>query len=168
MQNINEDVLQKLCDSTLFNQNLPIAFESSVSSFAISDSDENAFITRGEFLSLVMKTLKIDYNVKNTGAGEMFFAIGSHEAYYTPEGIEDYDVIFSEPQTLDATQIFGKYLGDEKLPIIKDSTVLPLYEKYFIIDALVFEDIKFSSAVLKNRKTGRRPDNNPTGNRGTG
>lgn len=42
MQAIDEDVFQKVCDSLLFNQNLPIAFESSVSSFAISDADETA------------------------------------------------------------------------------------------------------------------------------
>ena len=42
MQSIDEDTFQKLCDSMLFNQNLPIAFESSVSSFAISENDENA------------------------------------------------------------------------------------------------------------------------------
>ncbi len=40
MQSIDEDVFQKLCDSMLFNQNLPIAFESSMSSFSISDKDE--------------------------------------------------------------------------------------------------------------------------------
>jgi len=42
MQSIDEAVLQKICDSMLFNQNLPIAFESSVSSFAISENDDNA------------------------------------------------------------------------------------------------------------------------------
>lgn len=42
MQGIDEDVFQKLCDSMLFNQNLPIAFESSISSFSISDADEMA------------------------------------------------------------------------------------------------------------------------------
>lgn len=42
MQNIDEAVLQELCDSMLFNQNLPIAFESSVSSFAISENDDSA------------------------------------------------------------------------------------------------------------------------------
>ncbi len=106
--------------------------------------------------TLEEKTLKIDYNVKNTGKGNMYFGIGCHEAYYTPEGIEDYDVIFDEPQTLCATQVFGAALADIKVPIIKDCTVLPLYEKFFTIDALVFEDIQFSSAVLKNRKTGRK------------
>ena len=42
MQGIDEEVFQKLCDSLLFNQNLPIAFESAVSSFSISDGDETA------------------------------------------------------------------------------------------------------------------------------
>lgn len=42
MQGIDEEVFQKLCDSLLFNQSLPIAFESSISSFAISNADSNA------------------------------------------------------------------------------------------------------------------------------
>lgn len=42
MQDIDEEVFQKLCDVMLFNSELPIAFESSVSSFSISDTDENA------------------------------------------------------------------------------------------------------------------------------
>ena len=42
MQYVDENVFEELCDSMLFNQNLPIAFESSVSSFAISEDDENA------------------------------------------------------------------------------------------------------------------------------
>lgn len=42
MQSIDETVLQEVCDSMLFNQNLPIAFESSFSNFSISESDEQA------------------------------------------------------------------------------------------------------------------------------
>lgn len=42
MQNIDEEVFQKLCNSMLFNQNLPIAFESSMSNFLISEADEVA------------------------------------------------------------------------------------------------------------------------------
>ena len=42
MQSIDEEVFQEICDSMLFNQNLPIAFESSVSSFSISEEDETS------------------------------------------------------------------------------------------------------------------------------
>lgn len=101
------------------------------------------------------KTLKIDYSVKNLSSDTMYFNIGSHEAYYTPEGIEDYDVIFPQNETLSSCGLYGNLLTEQMLPIIKDSSVLPLYDKYFTIDALVFTDLKSRSAVLRNRKTGR-------------
>lgn len=103
--------------------------------------------------TLESKTVITQYKIDNKTDGPMYFSIGSHEAYYTPEGIEDYDVIFPERTTLDATVICGNLLSHNKLPIIKNSTVLPLYDKYFLIDALVFENIKTKSATLRNRKT---------------
>lgn len=42
MQDIDEDVFTKLCKANLFNQELPIAFESSMSSFAIAKKDEDS------------------------------------------------------------------------------------------------------------------------------
>ena len=105
--------------------------------------------------TLAEKTLKIDYAVKNLTDGTMYFSIGSHEGYYTPEGIEDYDVIFPQNETLNAYVLYGNLLSNQQLPIIKDSRVLPLYDKYFTIDALVFKDLKSKSATLRNRKTGK-------------
>ncbi len=101
------------------------------------------------------KALKIDYSVKNKNDGIMYFSIGSHEGYYTPEGIEDYDVIFPQNETLNAYLLYGNLLSNQTIPIIKDSKVLPLYDKYFTVDALVFKDLKSKSATLRNRKTGR-------------
>ncbi|MBR4973817.1 MAG: aldose 1-epimerase family protein [Clostridia bacterium] len=105
--------------------------------------------------TLIDKTVKIDYSVKNMSANTMYFSIGSHEGYYTPEGIEDYDIIFPQKETLDSYVLYGNLLSNQKLPIIKDSEVLPLYDKYFTIDALVFKDMKSRSATLRNRKTGK-------------
>lgn len=99
--------------------------------------------------------IKVTYNVKNTDSKNMYFSIGSHEGYFTPEGIEDYDVIFPEKETLNSVMVDGALLQQNTLPIIKNSNVLPLYDKYFVIDALVFKDVKSSSATLRNRKTGR-------------
>ena len=101
------------------------------------------------------ESLKIDYIVKNLGKGTMYFNVGAHEGYYTPEGIEDYDVIFPERETLSAYVLYGNLLSNQRLPIIKDSCTLPLYDKYFTVDALVFKDLVSRSAVLRNRKTGR-------------
>ena len=105
--------------------------------------------------TLTEKTLKVEYSVKNLSDDTMYFSIGSHEGYYTPEGIEDYDVIFPQNETLDAYVLYGNLLSNQRLPIIKDSNVLPLYDKYFTVDALVFKDLKSKSATLRNRKTGK-------------
>lgn len=105
--------------------------------------------------TLTDKTLRVDYSVKNLTDGTMYFSIGSHEGYYTPEGIEDYDVIFPQNETLNAYVLYGNLLSNQQLPIIKDSNILPLYDKYFTVDALVFKDLKSKSATLRNRKTGK-------------
>ena len=105
--------------------------------------------------TLIEKTLKIDYEVKNLSDGTMYFSIGSHEGYYTPEGIEDYDVVFPQNETLNANVLYGYLVSNQLLPILKDSSVLPLYDKYFTVDALVFKDLESKSATLRNRKTGR-------------
>lgn len=97
------------------------------------------------------KSLKSSYEVKNLTSGDMYFSLGSHEGYYTPEGIEDYDVIFPKEETLSAYVLYGNLLSSQRLPIIKESKVLPLYDKYFTIDALVFKDLKSRSATLRNR-----------------
>lgn len=105
--------------------------------------------------TLEEKSVKIEYFVKNLTDGTMYFSIGSHEGYFTPEGVEDYDVLFPQNETLDSYVLCGTVLSNEKIPVIKDQNYLPIYEKYFMIDTLVFKDLQSRSAVLRNRKTGR-------------
>jgi galactose mutarotase-like enzyme len=100
-------------------------------------------------------SLHVRYSVKNVGESTMYFNVGAHEGYYTPEGIEDYDVIFPEPVSISASGLCGNLITDSLMPIITNTTHLPLYDKYFTIDALVFKNIPFHCATLRNRKTGR-------------
>lgn len=106
--------------------------------------------------SLKKNSLETEYNVTNTGNGKMYFSVGSHEAYATPEGIEDYDIIFPEKVTLNTSALYGNIVAKATAPIIKDTNVLPLYESYFAIDALVFRNCPVKSAALRNRKTGKK------------
>ena len=85
----------------------------------------------------------------------MYMSIGSHEAYACPEGIEDYDVIFEKKEPLNSCLLDGNLIAHSTVPIIKETDTLPLYEKYFAVDALVFKDLKSRSATLRNRKTGK-------------
>ena len=101
------------------------------------------------------RAIEIGYEVKNKSGETMYFSIGSHEAYATPEGVEEYDVIFPECETLHSNGLCGPLLTDELIPVLKESQVLPLYERYFDIDTLVFRDLRSRSATLRNRKNGR-------------
>lgn len=128
--------------------------------FLLTDTPETLrkYPFRFEFritYSLRGRTVDIEYNVKNNSETVMYMSVGSHEAYACPEGIEDYDIIFPQRETLNACALDGNLLAHSTVPVIKDTNVLPLYEKYFEIDALVFKDLKSRSATLRNRKTGR-------------
>ena len=101
------------------------------------------------------KEVKINYILNNLSSETMYFGVGAHEGYATPEGIEDYDLIFDEEETLGSHYVYGNLLSRATYPIIKDSRVLPLYDKYFLVDALVFSGLKSKAATLRNRKTGR-------------
>lgn len=99
--------------------------------------------------------LDITYRVDNCADTTMLFAIGSHEGYATPEGIEEYDVIFPQKETLRTYALDGNLLKHQATTLLKDGNVFPLYEKYFEVDALVFKDLKSRSATLRHRPTGR-------------
>lgn len=95
------------------------------------------------------------YSVKNLSDDTMWFSIGSHDGFATPEGIEEYDVIFPQKETLDTYTLFGNLLSHDTTPVIKDSDRIALNYNYFAIDALVFKDLKSRTCRLQNRKTGR-------------
>ena len=99
--------------------------------------------------------VKITYDVKNTSADAMYMSIGSHEAYACPECIEDYDIIFEKKENLNSCDLDGNLIAHSTTPVLKESDTLPLYYKYFAVDALVFKDLKSRSATLRNRKTGK-------------
>ena len=100
-------------------------------------------------------TLKIDYTVSNKGQGDMYFAIGAHEAYACPEGIEDYSVIFEKEEIFESNVLHGNLLGHETIVLGKNTCELPLKYEYFAIDAQNFLNLKSRKATLKNRKTGK-------------
>lgn len=129
--------------------------------FVLRDSEE----TRGSYpyafefrvvFELDGNRLKVTYIVENKDKKVMYCSVGAHEAYACPEGIEAYDVVFPQKETLSAYALNGDILTDYTKRIVEDSCVLPLKEEYFYLDALVFRDLKSRSAELVNRATGRR------------
>ena len=99
--------------------------------------------------------ISVDYKVTNKNDNTMYFSVGSHDGFATPEGIEEYDIVFAEKETLDSYTLFGNLIGEDKTRIIENSDTLSLKYDYFAVDALVFKDVKSDVLKLVNRKTGR-------------
>ncbi|MBR7133525.1 MAG: aldose 1-epimerase family protein [Clostridia bacterium] len=105
--------------------------------------------------TLTGTAVKVEYDIKNCSDSVMYTSVGSHEAYACPEGIEDYDIIFERNETLNAAKVVGTLISRETETVLKDSKVLPLYNKYFDIDALVFTDLRSRYVTLRNRRNGK-------------
>lgn len=97
----------------------------------------------------------VDYKVTNPSDETIWFSVGSHDAFATPEGFDKYDIIFPEEETLDNYLLYGSIIGDETNNIIKNSKKLVLSNDLFDVDSLVFKNIKSRYCHLVNRKTGR-------------
>ncbi len=104
---------------------------------------------------LIDGKVTIKYKVTNLNDNTMWFSVGAHDGFACPEGIEEYDIVFPQKQTLDSYTLFGNLVTHDKTPIIKESDCFTLNYNYFAVDALVFKDIKSKTCRLVNRKTGR-------------
>ncbi len=126
-----------LCDDTDTYEMYPFRFELRVT-YIVTDN-----------------RLDVLYDVTNKNNKVMYYSIGSHEAYVCPEGYEQYDIIFPEKETLIALNVVGSQLDHKGPCVLKDGNILPLYDKYFAVDALVFEKFNSKSATLRNRTSGK-------------
>lgn len=105
--------------------------------------------------ALCGRRLTVAYVVDNLDERTMYYGIGAHEAYATPEGIEQYYAEFDEPETLKSNVLHGNLLGHETIQLSDNSTLLPLKYDYFAVDAIVFRGINSRGVTLKSRAHSR-------------
>lgn len=101
-------------------------------------------------------SLKVTYDAENCGDKTMFCTFGAHEAYACPEGIEAYELVFPEEETLDAYALNGDLLTDYTKRIVNKSNRLVLDDRHFVLDALVFRGVKSNSVTLVSKVSDRR------------
>ncbi|MBO5060433.1 MAG: aldose 1-epimerase family protein [Clostridia bacterium] len=99
--------------------------------------------------------IKVEYAVTNKNEGEMYYSIGAHEAYACRGGIESYSIVFEKTENLNASDVNGNLLEYTAYSVAENTSILPLKNEYFAIDALVFLDLKSRKASLVNNETGK-------------
>jgi len=108
--------------------------------------------------SLLDDSLSVTYEVLNTGSGPLYFAIGAHPAFKLPlvtgTAYEDYSLKFESPETAPRWPITKEGLIDsEPLPLLQDTTELPLSKDLFSNDAIVLKSLRSSTVKLQSSKT---------------
>ncbi len=94
--------------------------------------------------------LEVNYIVNNIDNQTMYYGVGGHEAYSTPEGIESYRVVFDEKESLKSNVLHGNLLGHETIDLTEDSNVLPLKYDYFAVDAIVLRNVNSRGVTLRS------------------
>lgn len=135
MQDIDEEVYQRVCNAMLFNQELPIAFESSKSSFSISSKDDMSFkmdtaIGQGKTLVSPLHMVMLASAVANDGVvmrPQMLDRVENYNGDVVEETkIKEYVTLFTEGQV----SILSEYMRS----VVTDGTAKGLqseqYEAY--------------------------------------
>ena len=129
--------------------------ESSVSLYIKdSESTRESYPFNFDFeikFTLNENSLKIENTVSNSGSEELWFITGSHEGYATPEGIDDYELVFPNEVELNNYVLEGVFLTGETELYQSGKKVFPLKDKYFVIDSLCFKDMGANSVILRHK-----------------
>lgn len=90
--------------------------------------------------------LTVAYQVKNTGAGEMYFSIGGHPAFSCKMGDK---LVFEQAETAPRLMMNEDSYIWEKRPFLHDSREITVTETLFEEDALIFENLKSRQVTLQ-------------------
>ena len=121
--------------------------------FAINEKNEGFpfdYELRAHY-ALAGDTLTVRYEVLNLGDVPFWYSIGAHEGYATPEGIDQYELVFDQPETFVNNPLDGNLIHHETVTIAADTRVLPLTYDYFAVDALVLRTLKSRGVTLQSR-----------------
>ena len=134
--------------------------------FEVEQAEDNraVFLLRGEaarhegypfrcelrvVYTLKDNTVGVEYRVTNVDGKELYFSIGSHEAYACEGGIEGYEVVFPEDESLERTLLCGSLIRHETEEVPLKDHVLRVKAEDFAQDALVFLSAKSRSVILR-------------------
>lgn len=146
-----------------FARDLELSVDS-VNGTSVTFSLEQSDFTRGmfpfDFRFTVTYTLKSDgiavtYRVKNNSAEPMPFCIGAHPAFVCGGEFTDYRLEFAKLETAAVPNYnleTGLHEENNRRPLLKDETVLPLKHELFYEDVCYFDKVVSRSVMLLNKE----------------
>ncbi len=107
--------------------------------------------------TLVENGLTVQYSVFNPATKELYFSVGAHPAFNCPlqttDRFEDYELIFSDKNTLTINALNDGLVTEDTKEIKLDNERLPINKTLFAKDALVFLDNQIDEVSLVSKKT---------------
>lgn len=110
------------------------------------------------------KSLNTQYTVENTGSSKMYYAIGGHPGFRCPHGnekFEDWELVFAHDEPLLSTPVTpAGVIADartdaQKNIISQKHGVVRLTRELFSIDAIIFENIRSKTVMLRDSISGK-------------
>ena len=109
------------------------------------------------YVSYLLKenVLQVSYKVVNTDNESLYFSVGAHPAFgLIGEKFEDNYLEFETEENA-GIYVKNQILENDSQPFFDGQKLLPLSNKTFEKDALIFKDIKSKHVTLKNLKSDR-------------
>ena len=105
-------------------------------------------------------TIEVCYIVNNLDEKELYFSIGAHPGFNVPliegETYEDYILEFEKEETADIAEIIPNGLRTgNRIPYLKNQSILPLKHSLFDKDVLIFDNLKSRTISMKSKISGK-------------
>ena len=131
--------------------------------FTLSSNAETKKIYPFDFVlditfSLEAEGLAIQYDVKNTGTGKMYFSIGSHPAFKLPFAggyLENYYIHFSEEEDMPRYFFEDGLYRNEPTPVLSNCRQLSLNSKIFDDGPIIFKNPQSTVIHIKNSRNSK-------------
>ena len=127
--------------------------------FSLTQNEATKAMFPFDFRFTVRYTLKADgltvtYRVRNNSKNDMPFCIGAHPAFACDGDMTDYRLEFPKLETAAVPNYnleTGLHEKNNRRPLIKDDTVLPLSHEMFYEDVCYFDKLRSRSVQLLNK-----------------
>ena len=105
------------------------------------------------------RELEVAYTVINHDQEAMPFSIGAHPAFYCPaqqdQQLREYHLAFEKPETLDRHLLDSGLRTGETEQLLANEEVLPLHQKLFEADAIIFKNLASEQVSIVRQADGR-------------